>query len=121
MSESKIPPIPCSIMKKAVDALVQDTQKAVLKWSQKMSDLRSQYAWLLYFSISRMLHLYDLIQTKKDEEILQEVSFLADSQPKAREKLKEGVNVCYHVYIESSVLEVISDFFSAGDYKDYLC
>ena len=75
---------------------------AVLKWSQKVSDLRSQYPWLLYFSISRMLHLYDLIQTRKEDEILREVSFLADSKPKEREKLREKINVCYQ-YIHSIV------------------
>ena len=51
MSESKIPPIPCSILKEKLDVLVEDVQKAVLEWSQKVSDLRSQYPWLLYFSI----------------------------------------------------------------------
>ena len=103
MSESKIPPIPCSIPKEDMNLLVEDTEKAVSEWSQKVSDLRNHYPWLLYFSISRMLHLYDLILTRKKDEILCEVSFLADSQLRGREKLREGVNVCCCLFMENSI------------------
>ena len=103
-SESKIPPIPCSILKGDLNLLVEDTEKAVLEWSQRVSDLRNHYPWLLYFGISRMLHLYDLIQTRKEDETLREVSFLADSQLKGREKLREGVKVIIIICLLESIV-----------------
>ena len=58
---------------------------------------------------SRMLHLYDLIRAKKEDQILREVSFLADSQPDDIEILRDGVNVCCLVHkINSSVLQKFS-------------
>lgn len=96
ISEAKVPkPIPCSTPTEDVNAMVQDTQLTVSNWTREVTKLRSDYPWLLFFSIPRMLQLYKLINSHEREvdKIVHEVSFLAANQPKGREKLWNSVQV----------------------------
>lgn len=84
------------MLKEEVVAMVPDTQLLVTKWTHEVSDLRSLYTWLLYFSVPKMLQLYQLIRAPgagQVDSIVHEVSFLAVSQSTEREELREGVQV----------------------------
>ena len=79
--------------------LMQQAEEALDAWIHKAAELRSQYPWLLYFSVPRMLRLYRLIvPTTSDEaiefRIVHEVSFLNISHPAASEEMKQWVQVC---------------------------
>lgn len=80
-----------------MDSMVQDTQHLVTKWKHEVSDQQTRYSWLLYFSVPKILLLYQLIHTLKEKEIVREVSFLAINQPEEREKLKNRVLVSENV------------------------
>lgn len=86
--------------KEKIDAMVKETQQLVAELSHKVSKLRSDYKWLLYFSVPKMLRLYQFInpseligKTKKINSILHEVSFMAVNQTSEREKLKNSIQV----------------------------
>ena len=108
---SNIPPIPCSMGKEEADSMVEKTQQVVTEWMDKVTELRTCYPWLLYFSIPRILQLHDLIQLNlsisldKNEitqkKIIHEVSFLAASNPVEREKLMKGIQVCVDIIMTS--------------------
>jgi hypothetical protein len=99
LAEGYIQPIPCSMSKREVDGEVQQMQLLVTRWNHEVSDLRARYTWLLYFSVPKMLRLYHLIHSPREEMevkvkmIVHEVSFLVKSQPEERTELAEGVEV----------------------------
>lgn len=95
---NQIPPIPCSNTKESMESIVEQTQLSITEWSKEVSHLRTQYTWLLYFSVPKMLLLYWLIRSscqgeKMLDEIVHEVSFLMINQPEEREKLSKAVLV----------------------------
>lgn len=100
LSEATIPHIPCATKNEEVEAKVEEMQNAVTQWTEKVSELRNCYSWLLYYSIPKMMKLYQLIHSdafpkyEKVARIVQDVSFLVDNMPEQREKLKIGVKVC---------------------------
>lgn len=87
--------IKCSKFKMDVDILVQDMHTEVTKWKEDVSNLRTEYEWLLYFSVPKILLLYDLITSPNGaEKIIQEVSFLTDSKQHL-----EGVNMVERIEV----------------------
>ncbi len=85
--------------KEDLDTYVFDTTLRVTDWALKVSDLRSTHSWLLYFSVPKLLQLYRVItcDTLAEEEkvlrIVHEVSFIAPNHTRARERLRDGVEV----------------------------
>jgi hypothetical protein len=77
--------------------VVQEAQLLVTKWNHEVSDLQDCYTWLLYFSISKILQLHELIYTseeeKVDDKIVHEVSFLMSGQAEEREKIQTKIEV----------------------------
>lgn len=112
LADGAVQPIPCSCLKDEVNAMVHETQLLVTKWTQQVSELRSCYTWLLYFSVPRMLQLYQLINStglsdgEKVDRIVHEVSFLTVSQPEEIERLRQGVEVSResHLHITNLLL-----------------
>ena len=51
------------------------------------------YDKLLFFSVSKVLSLYDILTTFSVEEMIQEVGFLFENDPKTIKKLKTAVKV----------------------------
>ena len=99
-SKDSTQPIPCSMSIEDANILTQETKQALDAWTHEAAELRTNYSWLLYFSIPRMLRLYRLIvPTASDEDIemkiIHEVSFLNISHPAAGEEMKQWVQVCY--------------------------
>ena len=55
--------------------------------------MHNTYDKLLFFSVSKVLSLYDILTVFSDEEMIQEVGFLFENDPKAIKKLKTAVKV----------------------------
>ena len=64
-----------------------------------MTELRSQYDWLLFFSIPKILRLYKLLSGSEDceqeevDKIVCEISFLCQNDVSTRNTLKKIVQV----------------------------
>lgn len=63
-----------------------------------MTELRSQFDWLLFFSIPKILRLYKLVSECEDtsrqlDEIVGEISFLCQNNEATRQNLKLRVQV----------------------------
>jgi len=92
--------IPCSTAKTEVDAKVQSTQRLLGEWTQEVGQLHSQYRWLLYLNMPKLLKLYHLLcrceegeENGRVDSIVHEVSFISQNNSIEREKLRAGVEV----------------------------
>ena len=64
-------------------------------WMERVAELRSQYDWLLFFSVPKLLCLYHLLQEEdlNLEAIVHEISFLCSNEQAAWESALEMVQV----------------------------
>ena len=69
--------------------------ETLCRWEKEVSQLRSNYEQLLFFTIPKLLHLYHMISADEPdiEGVVQEVGFLFQNQPHVRQKLKKSVQV----------------------------
>ena len=66
-----------------------------------MTRLRSQYEWLLFFSVPKLLLVYQLMQGWNEEEeeegcldqLVREIMFLITNDSTTRENLQENIEV----------------------------
>ena len=79
-----------------------DTESLLTSWTRRVTKLRSQNQWLLFFSVPKQLLLYQLIQQFAKEggeeiadQLVREVMFLVVNDPTAREELKESILVSH--------------------------
>ena len=64
-------------------------------WADRVDELRNQYDWLLFFSMPKLLLLYDLLQAESPnlEAIVHEISFLCSNQQPSWENVQKLVKV----------------------------
>lgn len=64
-------------------------------WLKSVAELRSQYNWLLFFSVPKLLLLYHLLKANKPnlEAIVHEISFLCYKDQAAWESTQKKVEV----------------------------
>ena len=90
-------PFKCSQDKSQVDMQIKNTEQQLSDWKEKILQLQSQYKWLLYFNMPKLLQLYSLLNCPDVEEkvgaILNEMNFLACRKIEDRLRLKTQVNV----------------------------
>ena len=55
--------------------------------------MHNSYDKLLFFSVSKVLSLYDILTAFSADEMIQEVGYLFENDPKAIKKLKTAVKV----------------------------
>ena len=79
---------------------VADTESKLTNWAKRVTKLRSQHQWLLFFSVPKQLLLYQLIREWDEENVeecldllLKEVMFLVTNNPIARQDLREDIQV----------------------------
>lgn len=99
LAESSLPPVLCSEHKEIVHLRVLQMQDVVEKWKLEVSELRSRYTWLLYFSIPKMLLFHKQINSSSRDidAIVHEVSFIICNQEIKRMELRQGVLVSFEV------------------------
>ena len=97
--EDTINPLPCSIGRPEAGYRVKETEQTVIAWGHRVDEFRSQYDWLLFFSIPKLLCLYKMLSDKELDSRLQldkivhEISFLCKNDVFAREGLLQNVQV----------------------------
>ena len=102
--EGKVSDLPCGIDCTTADERVRETEAVVKDWKTRVQDLRCQYKWLLFFSIPKILRLFELLSPRnletdcciKVEKILNEVCFLFRNDQKARNALKISIEVGFY-------------------------
>ena len=63
-------------------------------WRIQIKSLHQSYDKLLFFSVSKVLSLYDILKWSFDaNEVIQEIGFLFENSPPSIEKLKKAVKV----------------------------
>ena len=74
---------------------VHKTEMILTTWKQSVAELRSQYDWLLFFSMPKLLRLYYLLRAKEPnlEAIVLEISFLCCNEQAALENIWKMVEV----------------------------
>ena len=79
---------------------IADTKSKLMNWANHVTELRSQYQWLLFFSVPKQLLLYQLIQNWNDKNVeecldllLKEVMFLVTNDPITRHHLRQEIQV----------------------------
>lgn len=98
ITKNKVLLIPCCTSKEDVDMMVKELQTSVTDWKKKVTQLRANYTGLLYFSIPKILLLYEIIRSTSDdmdnlEKTVQEVSILTINEPLEGARLREIVQV----------------------------
>ena len=72
---------------------VHETEKMLTNWMQRVAELRSQYDWLLFFSVPKLLLVYHLLQEENVEAIVHEISFLCSNEQDAWKSAQVEVKV----------------------------
>ncbi len=93
-----VEPLFCGIDRTNADARVRETEVNLESWKKRVTELRSQYDWLLFFSIQKILRLYKLVSVCEErheqlDEIVAEISFLCKNDEATRQNLKQRVKV----------------------------
>ena len=74
---------------------VNEVSKSVVAWEEQMAELRSEYEQLLYFSVPKLLHLYQNLTVSDPslESIMHDVGFLFENTPSVQAQLKQTIQV----------------------------
>ena len=74
---------------------VHEIEKMLNTWMQHADELRSQYDWLLFFNVPKLLLLHSLLRAKKPdlEAIVHEISFLFSNEQASWESMRKLVKV----------------------------
>ena len=90
---------PCHVSITEADQKVADVEKQVMDWSKKVTTLRSKYSWLLFFSVPKLLLLYQMVKEANLEfdsdidNVIREVAFLFENKKNVRSTLRPIVKV----------------------------
>lgn len=75
------------------------TEQTLESWRNCVAELYCQYDWLLFFSIPKVLYLYNLLTSKEPicenqiDKIVHEISFLSENDRSTRKELQSNVQV----------------------------
>ena len=72
---------------------VAKAEEKLKNWNTTIKDMHSSYDKLLFFSVSKVLSLHDILTAFSADEMIQEVGYLFENDPKAVKKLKTAVMV----------------------------
>ena len=77
-------------------------------WTSAVTKLRSRYEWLLFFSVPKLLLLYQLIREWDEENtdecldlVVKEVMFLVSNDSMTRNTIKEQIEVTIHIVTDA--------------------
>ena len=91
--------LPCSTSRTDADSKKRKTEATLEGWRKSVTELRSQYDWLLFFSIPKILRLHNLLSNRTGEQdeldkIVCEISFLCCNDEPTRDTLRTYTLVC---------------------------
>lgn len=75
---------------------VSDAAQLLVTWEKEVANLRAEYEQLLYFSVPKLLHLYQGLTAHQPNltAVVQDVSFLFENKPHVQAQLRNSVKVC---------------------------
>ncbi len=105
-----VEPLPCGIDRTSADARVRETEVNLESWKKRVTALRSQYDWLLFFSIPKILRLYKLVslcgeRNEQLDKIVDEIKFQSKSDETTRHRLF-SVSEERHEQLDEIVAEI---------------
>lgn len=87
----------CCIQQEAANERVKETEAELTSWTETVTNLRSQYSWLLFFSVPKLMKLHVLLTAKVSNNqldlIVSEISFLCENNEYTRSRIRAGVKV----------------------------
>ena len=77
---------------------VCEASQLLSQWEKEVTNLRAEYEQLLFFSIPKLLHLYQNLMAAQPNptDIVHDVGFLFENKPHVQSQLKETVKVHSH-------------------------
>ena len=90
------PPLPCNCDPQVAVTRVKEVENELVEWKESLTKLHSEYSWLLFFRIPKLLKLYHLIIDSiddKETKIVHEISFLCTNTTEERLRMKRNVEV----------------------------
>ena len=99
------PPLPCTVDPEAAEERVKETEIVLTTWTHEVEQLRKEFSWLLFFSVPKLLRLYQLLNEEQEnvevhlKQIVHEISFLCVNSVEARRRMNVKVQVCVCVCV----------------------
>ena len=87
---------------------VSSAENKLKKWRIKISNLYKDYNELLFFSVSKILSIHEILRNFFSvDKVLQEIGFLFKNDDEAMNSLRVAVEVCVNAvyYLSSSTCE----------------
>ena len=80
-----------------------EVSKSLTEWEEQMAELRSEYEQLLYFSVPKLLHLYQdlMAPDSSPENVMHDVGFLFENTPSVQAQLKQTVQVSVGLFFKT--------------------
>lgn len=80
---------------------VNEACRTLVGWEEQMAELRSEYEQLLYFSVPKLLHLYQnlIAPEPSPESIMHDVGFLFENTPSVQAQLKQTIQVRTYMFL----------------------
>ena len=94
------PALRCTIDPADAEELVKQTEATLISWTNEVEKLRSEFSWLLFFGVPKLLRLYQLFSEDQEDnvdhlrQIVHEISFLCANTSEARKIMNDKVPVC---------------------------
>ena len=98
------PALPCTINPEDAEERVKETEVILTTWTHEVANLRKEFRWLLFFSVPKLLRLYQLLSEEQEnrenhlKEIVHEISFLCVNNADSRKRMNVKVQVCVTVF-----------------------
>lgn len=79
-------------------------------WAHRVTKLREEYDWLLFFSVPKLLSVYKVLsqQDMDVDALVQELSFLSPNEESARERIRVEIEVCSSTSQDVSLISIAS-------------
>ena len=93
------PPLPCTINPEDAEERVKETEVILQTWTHEVEKLRSEFSWLLFFGVPKLLRLYKLLNEEQENtevhlrQIVHEISFLCENNVETRKRMNVKVQV----------------------------
>ena len=93
------PALPCTIRPEDAEERVKETEIILQTWTHEVEQLRSEFSWLLFFGVPKLLRLYHLLNEEQEnmevhlKRIVHEISFLCVNSVDARKRMNVKVQV----------------------------
>lgn len=103
------PLLPCTINPEDAEDRVKETEVILQTWTHEVEKLRSEFSWLLFFGVPKLLRLYRLLSEEQEntdvhlKQIVHEISFLCINNVDTRKRMNVKVQVSEMIDLWESI------------------